>query len=236
MQVCCSDKAGQLVPPMEGCTTTLRECVIVPPPQLSLHPVHAAHSEVTQSVGHGCVLQGVDSTIRAHPEPPADCGCCTLRERYLSPVAPHVTVQTPKEVQVVTTHGTGQVCVLHEACSCTAGHATPLPDGCFATTRLRVMEPVPHVVLHSDHSAQSVTSQFTSHGAMVHVLGSSIASHGGAPYCATTRIIRVRTCSPAPHPALHMPHAPHGDSEHATGHSATLHSRPCVSDRHEAPK
>jgi hypothetical protein len=101
--------------------------------------------------------------------------------------------------------------------SLSEGQATPLLAAAVVTVRLRVCDPPPHVTEHGPKAPQFVTTQFTGHGLLLHVIVSTSGGHAAPPNCAATTLVRVRDCDPPPHVALQLPHVPQLDTTQSTG-------------------
>ena len=85
---CVRFKSGHAAPPWAGSVTTERDCDCKPPPQRSEHVVQADQALTAQSMGHGCALQGRDSEVAGHADPPKAAAVETRRVRDCEP-PPH---------------------------------------------------------------------------------------------------------------------------------------------------
>jgi hypothetical protein len=80
-----SVREGQALPPLLGCTVTVRERVCVPPPQLFEQAPQLPNPLTWQSTAHPWVLQG-SLSVRAGQALPPFFGCTvTVRERVCVP-------------------------------------------------------------------------------------------------------------------------------------------------------
>lgn len=100
-----SVSAGQAVPPFDASVTTVRECVIAPPPHVAEQGPNASHWETMHETGHACVLHGSCSRRSGHGSPNI-CAWTTERVRYLKP-ALHGAVHPDQAVHSDTSQSTG---------------------------------------------------------------------------------------------------------------------------------
>jgi hypothetical protein len=104
--------SGQERPPLAGWTAVARVRAIVPAPQVVVHADQAPHAPMTQSAGHGSVLQYAVSCVSGHATPPASTSRSTsrLRQRWPYNVSPteHERVHSLQRVKADTSQSTGQ--------------------------------------------------------------------------------------------------------------------------------
>jgi hypothetical protein len=67
----------------------------------------------------------------------------------------------------------------HHFVSCNGGHTLPPRLACFITSRLRVISPIPHDLLHGPHCDQSLTRQSRGGPGTRHVSGQYAAWNKG---------------------------------------------------------
>lgn len=107
LQLCEFVSAGHMDPPFAGCTTTDRDRVCPPPPQVNEHALNADQLPTMQSTGQGSVLHDCVSAS-ATQCPPVDGGTVTDRDRVCNPSGPQVFVQLSYSLQALTCHTTKQ--------------------------------------------------------------------------------------------------------------------------------
>lgn len=101
------------------------------------------------------------------------------------------------------------------------------------TPRERVLEPMPHALLHALHAFQLDTVQSTGQPMSVQ---ERVASGWQCPPCRAGLVIgRVRFCVPAPHDFEHELHPPQLPTSHGTPHGCSLQPRDSVSSGHTYP-
>ena len=117
----------------------------------AVHVLYVSHAPSTQSAGQGAALHG---RMRSPgQEPPCWAAVRILTELVCVP-SPQDLVQAPHGPNSCA-HGTGHSCVLHSVVSVVASaHATPLNCGAVCTRVLVVMPPL-HELLHTDPLPQS---------------------------------------------------------------------------------
>jgi hypothetical protein len=182
LQSLSSQVLGHAAPPWSGWVTSrVRFCI--PPSQVAEQVLYSPHGPMTQSTGHGCVLQTWKSTFPGYfgQAAPPYMGWVRFRYRRCSP-APQGSLhsvqgaQAPiwqstgscvgtgvgKGVGAGVGMGVGQASVLQSSTSiisASSGHMIPPQESDLSTTRKRVCSPPPQVALHSPHADQSETSQ-----------------------------------------------------------------------------
>jgi hypothetical protein len=90
LQMRMSEVRPHSMPPKAAGTCTERNCVCMPEPHECVQPVQSPHSDMTQSTGHGPVLQRRRSVSAGHSTPPKLTSVTIWRERVCSPL-PHVS-------------------------------------------------------------------------------------------------------------------------------------------------
>jgi len=80
--------------------------------------------------------------------------------------------------------------------------------------------PPPHDLSQLAHRPKAVTAQFTAQGCVPHT-PTSLSVGQSAPPCADgVSTVRVRACSPVPHPVLHVLNDPHVETTQSIAHGA----------------
>lgn len=131
----CSFVAKQATPPEWLSTSIARILFCVPPPQVTSHASDDSQSPSTQSTAHCAIPHSWVCISKAGHALPPCTGCTKVRVRVLSP-PPHVTEQSPKELQSPTSQSMEQGSVLHSCVSSTrVGQASPPAKG---AVRVRV--------------------------------------------------------------------------------------------------
>mmetsp|Transcript_39103 Transcript_39103/g.110501 ORF Transcript_39103/g.110501 Transcript_39103/m.110501 type:complete len:422 (+) Transcript_39103:1884-3149(+) len=190
---------------------------------------HSPHLASTQGSEHGSVLQGTASlfTSGSHRSPPFRGADATTRFRFLTP-PPQEDEQTDQsyqslQAQSVTAHDTAA----SQGPISSRGAMQPWPpfSAISATCRLRVLEPFPHLALHSDHSPQAAIAQFPGgwmQGSMLHGFVSRRAFLGQAPpsLIGSSRN-RVLYVWPPSHVLSQTPQLPHSASLQSSFGGAT---------------
>jgi len=119
--------------------------------------------------------------------------------------------------------------------STSAGHAAPLPTGWTRIERERVWRPPPHVAEHASKSPNSLTTQSTGHGSVLHDSVSTRAPHVSPPGVGVTTIERDRDRVPPPHAAEQSENSPKGLNSQSIPHAKVLHGRASESAGQAAP-
>jgi hypothetical protein len=172
---------GHGAPPPDASVTTVRVCVMLPPPHVAEHEPNADHCETTHGTGHACGLHGSCSRRPGHGVP-SICAVTTERVRCLKPPL-HSAVHPDHEVHSDTTQSTGHNPLLHSFPPESTGQASPLPDCCTVIVRERDLVPTPHVTEHVSHSVHELTSQLTPHGCVLQMVVSESSGHSVPPLC-----------------------------------------------------
>ena len=119
-----------------------------PVPHVSVHVDHDPHSNISQSTGHGWVLQLRFSTRGLHGRPPNAVCVTTLRDRDCwppggafwllpPPAAVHDTVHAVQALKLDSTQSMGHGCVLHACVSSVCAQGWPPFSACVTTVRER---------------------------------------------------------------------------------------------------
>jgi hypothetical protein len=116
------------------------------------------------------------------------------RLRLCEPV-PHDRVQVDQlSAKASYTQSEAHACVLQSRVSARCGHATPPSMGCVRL-RLRLCEPVPHVMVHVDQATKVPTTQSSAQAKLLQERVSAVCAHATPPYKACVES-RVRFCEP----------------------------------------
>jgi len=111
-------RASQSLPPLDAPEVWVRARIFVPLPHDFVQSPQVDHMESSQSDGHGCVAQGLDSTmVSAGQVLPPHLASEILVRRFDDVPPPHVLVQISHEPKSDTTQLIGQACLLHWRCS-----------------------------------------------------------------------------------------------------------------------
>ena len=97
---------GQRAPPCALLTTTDRVLTVFPPPQVKLQVDQADQALMTQSIGHGWVLQLLFSSESGHGLPPK-FGATEIARVLLVLPPPHFSLQAVHDAHSVTTQSIG---------------------------------------------------------------------------------------------------------------------------------
>jgi hypothetical protein len=151
--------------------TAWRVRCCVPPPQDTLHSVHAVHGVVTH--GHACVLQGC-VWVPVGQGVPLPVGWDWMTMLRVETPAPHVSEQSLQGPHVHT-HGVGhasvlQGCVWYRLGEFGSGQAAPPLEAVVTTERVRYCVPPLQFAeqgLQGDHV--ELRTQSCTHGAELHV-------------------------------------------------------------------
>jgi hypothetical protein len=171
------------------CVTIVRRRPFVPPPQEFVQGPHGPHAVWTQSTGHVCLLH--DSTIRTYfGNSQSYCELpirTTERDReYVPP--PQATEHGEKVLHEVNVQSNAsQGSAEHGSASChkvMPSAAQLLPPLAFwtATSRVRVLRPMPHVAEHCDHAVHLVGRQSTGQGVSLQATVTLCTPHCAPPY------------------------------------------------------
>ena len=98
--------------------------------------------------------------------------------------------------------------------------------------RERDWEPVPQVRVHSDHSPNSVTSQWMGQGPSEQAWDSLRPGQSTPPCAAETVTVRERVCTPELQVLEHEDHSEKKETLQFTGHSWVLQSRVSAREGH----
>lgn len=207
---------------------TERVRVCVPPlPHVMLHEPHVDHWLITQSMAQVGNWQSWFSVRAAHGLPPNAGVRVMPRERVRVAAAPdsglHVALQLPHAPHSPTSQSTGHEKPLQDRASSRCAHAPPPNCGSCSTLRVRVCEPVPHVLLHAVQCDQLESLQGTAHLNVLHSFWANSGGHALPPWSTSTTMGRVRRCTPPPHGSVHSFHAPHCPTTQSWGHICVLH-------------
>mmetsp|Transcript_20017 Transcript_20017/g.63761 ORF Transcript_20017/g.63761 Transcript_20017/m.63761 type:complete len:1124 (-) Transcript_20017:3855-7226(-) len=115
---------------------------------------------------------------------------------------------------------------LHTRSCFSSGHlSAPAPMGICTTCLHRICMPPPHLALHEDQADQAETVHGVGGQAcMLHSCTCRSTGHAAPPCSAGVSTSRVRACTPPPHGALQLPHAPHSPTSQSTAHGCSLHT------------
>ena len=80
-----TEEASQYLPPNAGWSMTLRERVLWPPPQDTVHSSHSPQEAWAQSLGQECMLHSRVTWCGGHAAPPLAASWATVRERVWLP-------------------------------------------------------------------------------------------------------------------------------------------------------
>lgn len=167
-----SDRAGHSLPPSQFASSTLRDRLRQPLPQVTGQALQLLQDCTVQSTGQWRVLQERVADSSGHGLPENAAGRITMRLRVCEPV-PQVSEHKDQLAQPVTTQPTGSgvgagvivgvgtgvgASVRHalvlQSRSWACGHPTPLPWLCLITTGRSCCVPVPQLFEHCDQSVQ----------------------------------------------------------------------------------
>jgi len=138
---------------------------LVPEPQVWLQDDHFDHTPA-QCTGHATLLQGRSSLSAGQVLPPHATAVDTWRA-YVAEPTPHVFEHADGAPQSLTSQSTGQHWALHARVAVTGPQATPPCAVAVSVWRVRVVEPVPHVLVQEDQADHADWSQSTAHGWML---------------------------------------------------------------------
>jgi hypothetical protein len=85
------------------------------------------------------------------------------------------------------------------------------------TVRLRDCAPAPHDLLHADHALNDETTQCSAHACSLQLRASRTFGHSTPPKLTSVMMLRVRSCEPLPHDAVHVDQALYSDSTQSPG-------------------
>lgn len=236
-------KGGHTAPPFCGAVTTLRSCIVKPPPHVALHSVGLPHADTTQSTAHGPLPHASASFRSGHTAPPNAEACVTVRVRVRCP-PPHTALQSPHWPHALTEQSTGHSCALHVALSCDAEHAVPLHAAATSVGRVRDVVPPPHVIEHWLHWLQLPIMQCTAQHSVAQVEVPTSAAQTAPPQRCGAITERYLLRVPPPHALLHGSQDPQLDTSQSasilpsTGHGgqvSVLHGRSSFIAPHATP-
>ena len=123
-QISAWDVGPQATPPLAVKVWMERWRHRVPVPQVTEHPPHGVHSDVSQSTGHVWALHSCDCDSGAHSTPPNSTFCAIARVRIFAP-APQLTEHVDQPPHAVRLQSVGHAWELHKADSKDVGHGSP---------------------------------------------------------------------------------------------------------------
>ena len=123
---------------------------------------------------------------------------------------PHVLLHCFHGVQLDTRQCTGQKPCRHCLISRRGRQIMPPYAAGASILRVRRIEPFPHVLVHSDHSLQTVRTQSTGHGRTLHFCCCSKDGQFRPPKPAASFTTRRLCFEPPPQVFEHTDHSVHG--------------------------
>lgn len=143
--------AAHDLPPYLGLTASVRTCVRLPQPHVTLQALHGDwyHGCGTQSIGQCCVLHLTSSSFGPHALPLLTAGTWFARQRILVPV-PHDAEHCVNVLHCVITQSTSHAWRLQGRVSFVIirPQALPAPRACALMDLKRVFMPPPQVFVH----------------------------------------------------------------------------------------
>merc|ERR1719428_2684424 len=163
--IVCSRVTSQALPNSLPASVTVRVCLSVPPPQVTVQPFESSvHSESSQSTGQGSFSQSVSSVRGSvHGSPPCSALISTDRLWLFLP-GPHSVVHSLHEPHWPRTQWIGHSATLHDSASessSSLGQATPPSAISVSMDRVRVLLPSPQEVEHPPQPVHCETTQST---------------------------------------------------------------------------
>ena len=160
LQVVVAVTVAQEAPPKLAAVMMERVLVLEPVPQDLVQAPYLDQEETLQSTGQAKVLQVVVWRSDGQEAPPCWTALMTDLVRYLVPTEQDL-VQAVKADQPESLQSMGQAKVLQVGCSRRCTQPRPPKAAEVRTERVRVLVPVPQVLVQADQAVQRETLQST---------------------------------------------------------------------------
>ena len=154
----------------------LRLRLCVPVPQVRVHSLQPAHTDVLQCTGQFPSEHVCDSVVDGQAIPPWAADVVMARLRVCAPV-PQDTVHASQLFHLLTSQSTEQGVTAHSCTALTTGHTVPPRLASVVIERVRTCVPPPHVLLQMLQRSHSETAQSTGHGTSEHARASASSGH-----------------------------------------------------------